>query len=693
VRVAVAEEKMEATRREIFRREHVFRWILILGTLALAQTGEAYVGGRVNFPLLYALCAAYALINVAYALAPELFAYRGKLRYLVAAVDFLAICTSVAVTGGVKSNFYLLFGILPLIFGAYFGVGGSILTGLLELVGFSVIILITPRPAEGFASLAALRITYIAGSTLLDTYITSLLIRDREKLSILYRISQGGSSSPALNKVVESISGILASTFGADRILVYLLDEKGETLELQRPAYGVDEKEMEVFESSADRLRPLLDREKAGAFLGEIPPTAKDTLEGRKGRPEGNGDWLISVLKARDRKTGLLALRIPGRKRRRGGRQLRLLELVAAHASVYLENAMLYRSSEEKVAQLSSLIRVADAIGTVSSLDHIYTLALDVVRGLFAADMALLNIINHETGLLEPVRHFGFSRRYQERNISRPFERIESCYVLTNDRAFLSDDVSTDLRCPNLRVEKGVRSVLCVPVRSGNVIYGILHIASRFPNAFNQNDITLANAIGEQVGMAVERARLFEEINRLAITDALTGLYNRRYLADILDEEVRRSRRYGHPLSFVMIDIDHFKYYNDRHGHPMGDELLRRLARLLRENVRDVDTVFRYGGEEFSVLAPELDKRDVAFMADRLRRVVKSHRFPFEEEQPEGDLTISLGVACFPEDADGGEELIEHSDQALYRAKRLGRDRVCVYGEDEAGLMSVEGGC
>ncbi len=331
------------------------------------------------------------------------------------------------------------------------------------------------------------------------------------------------------------------------------------------------------------------------------------------------------------------------------------------------------------MAQLTSLIRVVDAIGTVSSIDHIYNLALDVVRGLFAADMALINIINHETGLLEPVRSFGFSEKYRQRNISHPFERIESCYVLTGDRAFLSDDVTHDDRCPNLRVEKGVKSILCVPIKSSNTAYGILHLASRYHGAFTQNDMTLANAIGEQVGMAVERAHLFDEINRLAITDALTGLYNRRYLANILEEEVKRSDRYAHPLSFIMIDIDHFKFYNDHHGHPMGDEVLRTLARLLRDSVRDVDTVFRYGGEEFSVLAPELDKEDVSFLAERLRKVVKDHRFSFEDEQPEGDLTISIGVASFPDDAADGAELIQRSDQALYLAKRQGRDRVSVY--------------
>ena len=456
-------------------------------------------------------------------------------------------------------------------------------------------------------------------------------------------------------------------------VLVYLFEGEDRTLRLQLPALGVPEEDLEAFSAAADGLQAL---DPAATGPGAL------LLPGWHGGPGPDAalrDCLIVPLLSRGKNIGYVALCGRTGMRRFHRRDARLLELVSAHVSLYLENAILYRSSEENVAQLSSLIRVVDAIGSVSSIDHIYTLALDVVRGLFAADMALINILNHETGLLEPVRHFGFSDKYRQHNIGRPFERIDSCFVLCNDRPFLSDDVSSDERCPNLRVDRGVRSILCVPIKSSNNVYGILHLASRYQGTFTQSDATLANAIGEQVGMAVERAHLFDEINRLAITDALTGLYNRRYLASILEEEVKRSVRYDHPLSFIMIDIDHFKWYNDRHGHPMGDEVLRILARLLQESVRDVDTVFRYGGEEFSVLAPELDKEDVSFLAERLRKVVRDHRFPFEEEQPEGLLTISIVVACFPVDAADGAELIHRSDQALYLAKRQGRDRVSVY--------------
>jgi diguanylate cyclase (GGDEF)-like protein len=287
---------------------------------------------------------------------------------------------------------------------------------------------------------------------------------------------------------------------------------------------------------------------------------------------------------------------------------------------------------------------------------------------------------------MEAVRSFGYSEEYIERHLSHPFEKVIECYVLRHDEAFLSMEVQEDLRCPNMLVDPETRSVLCVPIRSGKKIYGILHMASRHRNAFDEEDATLANAIGEQIGMAVESARLFEEINRLAVTDDLTGLYNIRHLKRVLGEEVKRSIRYVRPLSFIMLDIDFFKIYNDRHGHPRGDEVLRILSGLLQQNTRDVDTVFRYGGEEFSVIIPEVGKQEAYGMAERIRRVIQEHVFPYEEDQPGGNLTVSLGVASLPDDAAEGEQLIDMADRALYRAKQSGRNRVSLYDPDEDNI-------
>ncbi len=160
------------------------------------------------------------------------------------------------------------------------------------------------------------------------------------------------------------------------------------------------------------------------------------------------------------------------------------------------------------------------------------------------------------------------------------------------------------------------------------------------------------------------------ELERLSVTDDLTGLYNRRYLMDTLANEVRRSRRLDHPCALLMADVDHFKEYNDAYGHLAGDEALKRIAGVLRDTTRDVDCAARYGGEEFVVLMPETRAAGAIETAQRIRTRLAT------DELVGGKLSVSIGVSQFPDDGDAPEALLARADAALYRAKREGRDRV-----------------
>ena len=165
------------------------------------------------------------------------------------------------------------------------------------------------------------------------------------------------------------------------------------------------------------------------------------------------------------------------------------------------------------------------------------------------------------------------------------------------------------------------------------------------------------------------------KLRKLAVTDGLTGLFNYRAFRRQLHMEISRSRRFGLPVSLLMMDIDHFKVYNDRFGHPNGDRVLKRFARILHENVREVDCLARYGGEEFVLILPGTDKKSAKTAAEKLRRLVERSSFPLAEKLPSGRVTISVGVTSFPEDTQDEEKLIRFSDQALYRAKNSGRNR------------------
>lgn len=175
---------------------------------------------------------------------------------------------------------------------------------------------------------------------------------------------------------------------------------------------------------------------------------------------------------------------------------------------------------------------------------------------------------------------------------------------------------------------------------------------------------------------AGELERLNRELKETADHDGLTGLFNHRYFLHALEVETARSIRHGHPYALVMLDVDHFKRFNDAHGHPAGDDLLRRLAAVLRESQREETVCARYGGEEFVLLLPETDRAGAADLAERLRARVEALPVPGRERQPLGRITVSLGIACFPEDGRDAAVMVRRADEALYRAKGEGRNRV-----------------
>jgi diguanylate cyclase (GGDEF)-like protein len=179
--------------------------------------------------------------------------------------------------------------------------------------------------------------------------------------------------------------------------------------------------------------------------------------------------------------------------------------------------------------------------------------------------------------------------------------------------------------------------------------------------------------------LAAEKHRAVET---LGLTDALTGTYNYRYLLEALGREIERARRFEEKLSVLMLDMDNLKAYNDSHGHLRGSQVLRRVAQVARGELRAMDIIAKYGGDEFVIVLPQNGREGANLVAERVRRAIENHPFPGEEVS--GRITSSLGIAVYPEDGQTVEDLIDRADQALYRAKGMGRNRVSAGVEDEA---------
>jgi diguanylate cyclase (GGDEF)-like protein len=222
-------------------------------------------------------------------------------------------------------------------------------------------------------------------------------------------------------------------------------------------------------------------------------------------------------------------------------------------------------------------------------------------------------------------------------------------------------------------------SLAAVPLLAQERLLGVLTVTRSEDDPITDIQLNLLRAIADNAALAIRNAQLFTRMRELSTQDELTGLANRRLFYNQLGMEIDRARRFEQPISVVAIDIDHFKLLNDRHGHPVGDAALREVATLLGRNVRKIDTVARVGGEEFMILLPRADIQEAAGVAGKLRHAVLNTEFSGGKEQPEGRLTVSLGVAMLaPTDDRNGESLIGRADQALYAAKHAGRNRVFV---------------
>jgi len=187
--------------------------------------------------------------------------------------------------------------------------------------------------------------------------------------------------------------------------------------------------------------------------------------------------------------------------------------------------------------------------------------------------------------------------------------------------------------------------------------------------------------LGHQFALALRRVKLYREIERIAITDGLTDVYTRRFVLERLQEEIKRSRMRKINMSFLMIDADHFKSFNDKYGHMTGDQILGEIGVIIKQNIREIDIPGRFGGEEFCVVLPDTDLEGAQFAAERIRHSVEQATIKAYDATIQA--TVSIGIATFPQDGTKANEIVDKADWTLYKAKKQGRNRVCYFGMNE----------
>lgn len=330
-----------------------------------------------------------------------------------------------------------------------------------------------------------------------------------------------------------------------------------------------------------------------------------------------------------------------------------------------------------KLEHLAAITRVHLRIGTIFELKRISRIYLRELIDMVGCDGCAIIQIDKDK-----------SRILAERGLGETFRDMEPVLieVMVTKLAIFTGDVLSSPDANYVPRRPSLRSLICTPIIVDNEVSGIIYLDSVTKDAFNNEDMEFTELLAREISITFDICTTFEQsfaysnIRDLFTSDRLTGCLNRRKFDQNIATEITSAKEYGERLSLLMIDIDWFKKYNDFHGHEKGDTLLRKVADTLASNTRPYEKIYRYGGEEFIIMMPDTDKERASSAARRLQGAIKRERFEGEKgSQPNETMTVSIGVATLPSDADHSDKLIEAANSALYMAKESGGNQVCVF--------------
>ncbi|HZW04872.1 MAG TPA: GAF domain-containing protein, partial [Anaerolineaceae bacterium] len=391
--------------------------------------------------------------------------------------------------------------------------------------------------------------------------------------------------------------------------------------------------------------RPLLFEDVQRHFEG--PPPAENHVRA----------WMGVPMVIHNRVIGLLTLD-SGEEMRFAQRHVRLVSAFADQVAIALENARLYQRALQAAERLATLYTAGQEIAASLIPADVYDALRRAVTRLMPFDLMLLGRFNAEKTAYESLFYVtpeGHRLLHDEPLTSEP-ELVERLLAGKSMRTGRLDPNAVDRIVTSAQTGGKILSMLAVPQMIGGRVVGLMAVYSRRPQTYTSDDERLLELLASQSAVAIDNAHLFREVQEMAFTDPLTGLFNRRHFFELARNEFSRSLRYARPLAMIMIDLDSFKEFNDRYGHFTGDQVLVGLAQRFQESLRGVDLIGRYGGEEFIVLLPETGGQQALEVAERLRRRVAETAI----ETGKGPLgvTVSLGVGVYSPECDSLETLI-----------------------------------
>lgn len=468
------------------------------------------------------------------------------------------------------------------------------------------------------------------------------------------------------------------------RALATLVESVGDNPTQREHAAGLRqalERRLSLSAASIESYRSKGQAATLRDFPADTIRSADADITGRIERMRQQEQSLLGERKAKAERSAWLVLLAAGL-----GIPFSLIVLGHTHRMLIRENRIRTQAETEASASnaalsktVSQLERLSDSMSALSNYSgmlqgasdaqELFEITQTTFRKLMPGVSGFIYVIRASRDQAELMAQWGESLAPSD-----PTPSPQTCWSVRRNAAFAIEDMRNGLRCPHIGRPAGADDVhgLCVPLSAQGEVMGWISLQAIGQGRLSGDSLSIN--LCEQLSLALANVRLKESLQHQAIRDSLTGLFNRRYLEESLSREIARCQRRQQPLAVLMLDMDHFKAFNDRHGHAMGDMALAAFGALLQAKCRPEDIACRYGGEEFTLILPETNLETALLRAEDIRASAALLRIGEKGSLPR--ITVSIGAALMPEHGDIGLELMRAGDMALYRAKHEGRDRV-----------------
>src|SRR5579872_2460753 len=482
-----------------------------------------------------------------------------------------------------------------------------------------------------------------------------------QKISILYDASQAVLSTFDLDGVFQQILTIVRDYFHLQNVAILLRDKDDLYVHCQ---VGWDAGHDEIRLPIGTGITGTAAQQKRPIYAADVTKDARYVLSAKNTRSE-----LAVPLMVRDDVVGVLDCQSENLNHF-DSETIDLLALFSTQASMALQNARLHALERHRASQLEAINVIAQQMTAVLDLEELLSKVCLLIQEAFQLCHVSV-LLKDEDQLVLRASHGKLTGRPLEDG-SLPQEGLWQ-RALDAGKTLIENDVAKDSDS-SLYLETA--SSMSIPLVSFGQTLGVLVLDTAKPGAFHVNDTQSLESVADICATAIQNANYVERVKQLAYLDGLTGIFNRRFFELRIIEEIERARRYGTGMAVIMADIDQFKKLNDEFGHLLGDEVLRQVSSLFHQQLRKIDVVCRYGGEEFAILLTQTNAQHALGVAEKLRRLVEGWQFPGVPRT----VTLSAGVAAFPDHGTTRDELIRAADTGLYAAKQAGRNRVCVTG-------------